>query len=79
VSSRCNLPPEGWICTRPPGHPNPCAAWPIERAIDDDLITMAEVIVAGIYEADVRRSAYDKALLYLREVAASRGGSNDDK
>lgn len=24
----CDLPPEGWSCTRPKGHENPCAAVP---------------------------------------------------
>ena len=23
----CNLPPEGWVCTREPGHTGPCAAY----------------------------------------------------
>lgn len=26
--NRCTLPPPGWICTRKPGHRNPCAAHP---------------------------------------------------
>lgn len=24
----CNVPPEGWYCTRKPGHDGPCAAYP---------------------------------------------------
>jgi hypothetical protein len=24
----CQLPPSGWVCTRPPGHEGPCAAHP---------------------------------------------------
>lgn len=28
---RCRVPPEGWFCTRDPGHPGPCAAYPIEK------------------------------------------------
>jgi len=26
--NRCNIPPEGWYCTRTPGHSGPCAALP---------------------------------------------------
>ena len=29
---KCNLPPEGWECSRPSGHPGPCAATPTEGA-----------------------------------------------
>lgn len=28
---RCLLPPEGWACTREPGHDGPCAAIPVGR------------------------------------------------
>lgn len=28
--SDCDLPPNGWTCTRDKGHPGPCAAWPAE-------------------------------------------------
>jgi len=37
----CTVPPEGWHCTRAPGHDGPCAAWPIAQqaaapgALDD--------------------------------------------
>ena len=27
----CQVPPEGWFCTRESGHEGPCAAWPEER------------------------------------------------
>jgi len=27
----CTVPPEGWYCTRAPGHDGPCAAWPIAQ------------------------------------------------
>jgi len=27
----CTVPPEGWHCTRAPGHDGPCAAWPIAQ------------------------------------------------
>jgi hypothetical protein len=23
----CSVPPEGWVCSREPGHEGPCAAW----------------------------------------------------
>lgn len=25
----CKLPPENWACSRPAGHPGPCAAYPV--------------------------------------------------
>ena len=25
----CNRPPDGWWCSRPPGHDGPCAARPV--------------------------------------------------
>ena len=25
---RCDKAPDGWACSRDPGHPGPCAAWP---------------------------------------------------
>lgn len=28
IAKRCNLPPEGWYCTRGIGHEGPCAARP---------------------------------------------------
>lgn len=28
----CNVPPEGWHCTRDAGHEGPCAAWPTNAA-----------------------------------------------
>jgi hypothetical protein len=35
----CPLPPEGWRCTRPPGHEGPCAAVPVpDRPRDPDEI-----------------------------------------
>jgi len=27
----CTVPPDGWHCTRAPGHDGPCAAWPIAQ------------------------------------------------
>lgn len=30
AADQCDLPPEGWSCTRPKGHENPCAAIPKE-------------------------------------------------
>lgn len=31
MSRRCEVPPEGWYCTRRPGHDGPCAALPTEQ------------------------------------------------
>jgi hypothetical protein len=28
---RCERPPQGWACTREPGHPGPCAAVPVRE------------------------------------------------
>lgn len=30
-SDKCSVPPEGWYCTRSPGHEGPCAALPVEK------------------------------------------------
>lgn len=30
METKCTLPPEGWHCSRRPGHPGPCAARPTE-------------------------------------------------
>lgn len=27
----CDIPPEGWYCSRPQGHEGPCAAWPVSH------------------------------------------------
>jgi hypothetical protein len=35
--SRCEVPPEGWTCTREAGHDGPCAALPSDRAQFRDL------------------------------------------
>lgn len=29
AAASCELPPEGWVCTRAPGHEGPCAAVPV--------------------------------------------------
>lgn len=29
---QCEVPPEGWWCSRPPDHPGPCAARPYTRS-----------------------------------------------
>lgn len=29
TQTACTVPPEGWYCTRAPGHDGPCAAWPV--------------------------------------------------
>lgn len=34
-SKHCNLPPEGWYCTRGLGHEGPCAAHPIPNQHHD--------------------------------------------
>jgi len=34
MTDKCNVPPEGWYCTRAPGHDGPCAALPTE---DNDI------------------------------------------
>jgi hypothetical protein len=38
---RCNLPPDGWLCTRKPGHEGPCAAVPC----DGELIAALDVVL----------------------------------
>jgi len=31
TQTACTVPPEGWYCTRAPGHDGPCAAWPVAQ------------------------------------------------
>ena len=31
MKKQCQLPPDGWFCTRELGHEGPCAAWPITK------------------------------------------------
>ena len=33
---QCDVPPEGWVCTRPAGHAGPCAAKPIPQPQVED-------------------------------------------
>lgn len=33
VDQGCKLPPEGWWCSREPGHEGPCAARPLPTVI----------------------------------------------
>lgn len=35
VEQRCNVPPEGWYCTREPGHDGPCAAKPTSGKLEE--------------------------------------------
>lgn len=33
---KCEVPPNGWHCTRTPGHEGPCAALPVETILTDN-------------------------------------------
>lgn len=38
MTEQCNIPPEGWKCSRNAGHEGPCAATPIEfKYVPDDI------------------------------------------
>lgn len=43
----CDVPPEGWYCTRPRGHEGPCAAWP-ELSAQADRAEAQDAAVGGL-------------------------------
>jgi len=67
----CTVPPEGWHCTRAPGHDGPCAAWPIAQQ------AAAPGALAAWFDAEQKRldavTAYNAvALVAEREIWPGR-------
>lgn len=61
---KCEIPPEGWYCTRMPGHEGPCAAIesasiPLVSVRDGDLQTALTVFDMGLGFALCHRDAAD--------------------
>lgn len=60
IDGTCQVPPEGWFCTREPGHEGPCAArelhnpWkqPLLNVISGDNYLKSQEIVDLIDELD---------------------------
>jgi hypothetical protein len=56
--AQCDLPPEGWYCTRDKGHEGPCAAYateqqPAQSAEQDELLLAAKEVLANGHQHDV--------------------------
>lgn len=46
----CTLPPEGWWCSRTPGHEGPCAARPMDEPWEGDLTAEEEALIDAAWE-----------------------------
>lgn len=83
---RCDLPPEGWWCSRGRGHDGPCAARPVADEVEhvEALWRSAEAQARESDEAVVRLAAEverlreDKrrAAELLHDFALSRGSTD---
>jgi hypothetical protein len=72
-AERCDVPPEGWWCSREKGHDGPCAAREVEPMSWEDLATrlQAEKIALRIDSGELKRLL----IRWLHEGAAMGGGS----
>lgn len=61
---KCELPPDGWYCTRMPGHEGPCAA----------------LAVAPVHTAPIPSEMLDVTVLYVEKPAAApvQAGTSDN-
>lgn len=50
MSDLCTIPPEGWWCSRTPGHSGPCAARQIEAEWDGPLTAEEQSMIAAAWE-----------------------------
>lgn len=57
MTEQCELPPEGWSCSRPKGHPGPCSA-----TVDLPAGSPSEVPGLVIYLEDMDESSKDDLL-----------------
>lgn len=62
----CTIPPEGWWCSRKPGHGGPCAARPMEEPDEGDLTAEEEAMIDAAWEKH-KAAAPDS----LRELIAA--------
>ncbi len=67
--SRCTVPPPGWICTRKPGHKNPCAAVP-----EVEVFRLALLCIARMPEDSIWRDDRDDAANEMVDIAAEALG-----
>lgn len=68
----CTVPPEGWKCSRAPGHDGPCAASPIcEDDLVADLTLQLNYIKASHAEEKRRREALEADLAKLNQRLTS--------
>jgi hypothetical protein len=48
IAGRCTVPPQGWLCTREPGHEGPCAAHQVHVNADADLNPAEWVLLSDL-------------------------------
>lgn len=67
----CTVPPEGWSCSREPGHEGPCAASPVgEDDLVADLALQMKYMKASHAKEKRRREALEADLRYAKSVCA---------
>lgn len=68
----CTVPPEGWKCSREPGHDGPCAASPVcEDGLVADLALQLDYMKASHAEEKLRREALEADLAKLNQRLTS--------
>lgn len=73
-ANKCPIPPEGWECSRRPGHDGPCAAlrrtpleWEVSAAgrliSSSDFKHDVQLVVSGDFACDADRLSYAESLV----------------
>lgn len=63
---KCNLPPEGWHCSRPRGHEGPCAALPID--VDFEKHSPAKELLGQFVDLSVKIRAKPRSFSIENEA-----------
>ena len=77
----CTVPPEGWHCTRAPGHDGPCAAWPTAQqaaapgALEKSARALAEKWHKDAVDTGFATSEAAVELLEVLDAAPSAPGT----
>jgi len=71
----CTLPPEGWYCTREPGHEGPCAAHAIEQPADLLPLALVAETVKGAALVEGPRPSRRRAAVQAADRGQDRRGA----
>ena len=70
MTCKCQIPPEGWACTRYVGHSGPCAATPIDPIVRlvnfrDGFIMFCENSIWGFFP-EKKKPWYTRACTWIK-------------